>query len=161
MSDAISRAALVARLNTVPDIGVVSGYRRAIVTWADFRAAFAATIGGVEQLRGWSVAWESGDLQPDAWQADGRLRMAGTQTYVARGYLGLSDADATDLTFAALVGAARDALATFGTVLPEPQSHVPVFLRQNTFIELDIPGKGRGLCHYCELAITFRDTVIL
>lgn len=164
MSYAANRDAMAARINSVADAGVVSNYRRSLTTWADFQTAFTCTIGGVMQVRGWSIAWESGDMTPETWMADGSRRMQGYQTWVARGYLGVKDSDATDRTFSALVEDVRTALVTMAAALTAPsirQSHVPVMVRQNGFIELGAPGQGQALCHYAEISVTFLDSELV
>lgn len=164
MSYANNIAAIVARLNTVPNLGVISNYRRNITTWDSFNASFTININGVKQVRAADVSWESGDLSPAGSQSDGRERMAGMQTYVVRMYMGVKDADATDRTFSGLVEAVRTALVTFAAALVAPtprQLAVPVVVRQNGFSILGGPGEGGALIHYAEISTTFYDSEIV
>lgn len=158
MSYADRRDAIVARLLSVPERGVVLDYRKAVTTWTDFKAAFTSAIGGRQVLRGWTVAWESGTLEPNGWAPPGdRIRMTGDQVFVVRGYMGHNAQEATDRTFSALVDAVMLALSTSAAALEVRQSHVPVSVRQNGFVELDAPGVGAVLCHYAEIGLRIRD----
>ncbi len=152
------RDAIVARLETVADIGNVQDYRRTAQTFAQLEAAFTATIGGQKQIRGWSVAWESAEWRPDGVTATGQMRMAGDEVWVVRGYMSAHDAGATDRVWSALIEQTMTALATCMAALSPRQSHVPVVLRQNAFAELDVPGVGTGaVVHTAEIAVTLRN----
>lgn len=155
--DAAIRAAILARLDAVTNIGATNDYRRAVTTWTALEAAYTATIGGVKQVRGWSIAWESGQFTPGAWLTSAQMRVAGPQTYVVRGYMSSSDVDATDKTFALLLEDVAEALVTCMAALDPRQSHVPVVLRQNGYAQFEIPGVGIGLVHYGELSVTVHD----
>lgn len=147
------RDAIVARIASVPDVGVVNDFRRGVTTYEEFARAFTTSIAGQSVLRGWTVAWEAGVLTPDGWQADGRMRLRGPATYVVRGYAGVNDAAASERDFSALVRAVMLALATCQAALTPRLSHVPVTLRQHTFLTWDVPGLGAVLAHHAEIAV--------
>lgn len=161
MSYAAIRDAIVARLETVTDIGRINDYRRGITTREAFDAAFVATIDGVRQVRGWDVAWESGEYRPNGWQDDGTMRMSGTHTYVVRGYLSQNDADGSDKVMSALVVNVMRALATCKAAIEPRESHVPVTLRSNGFLTFEAPGFGGLLVNYTEIAITVLDDEVV
>lgn len=154
------RDAIEARLNTVDDIGVVSDFRRAITTYADFETAFVTTVDTNRQIRGWSIAWESGRYDPISWTASG-ARMQGPQTFVVRGYMSAQDSRATDREFSALIREVIAAVATCGASLTPKQPWVPVELRTNGFAELAAPGEGVVLVHYCEIAVLIDDMEVV
>lgn len=147
------RDAIEARLLTVPDVGHVEDYRRAVTSYADLEAAYVATVGGVKQIRAWSIAWEAAELRPSGWQADGTMLMAGAGTFVVRGYMSANDAQASDKTFSALLRLALRALATCMAGLSPRQSHVPVTLRTNGYLNFEVPGMGTALVHHAEIAV--------
>jgi len=155
------RDAIVARLNTVSDVGAVNSYRRGVKHFGDFDTAFMATIGGVKQIRGWDVSWESGGYSPEAWQADSTMLLAGEQVYVVRGYMSQRDADATDKTFSDLIRLVIRALSTCMASATRRQSHVPVFLRSNVFMNFEAPSAGVALIHYCEIEVRVMDEEVV
>lgn len=97
-------AAIVATMNSVPNIGAVHDYERYAKDSATLRAHYGARIDGVDQLRGWFVTRLSvrnarngfgGPLVTTIWQV--------------RGYMALNDAEASEKTFHALIQALIDA----------------------------------------------------
>jgi len=155
------RDSIVARLNTVADIGVVNDYRRGVVTYSDFASRFTTTIGGVQQIRGWDVAWESSAFDPDTWLNDGTMRLAGQQIYVVRGYMGVNDAAATDKTFSSLIRLVLRALASCKATLAPKEARVPVMLRSNAFLNFEVPGLGTTLVQHCEIVVRVRDEEVV
>ncbi|MBV6425160.1 MAG: hypothetical protein NAOJABEB_02974 [Steroidobacteraceae bacterium] len=149
------RDAIEARLNTVANIGNVQDYRRVAQTYSQLDAAFTATIGGVKQIRGHSIAWESATWEPEGWQSAAQMRMTGDEVFVVRSYMSANDGQATDRTFSALVESMMSALVTCAASLTPRASHVPVTLRQNGFATFDVPGIGEAaIIHYAEIAVT-------
>lgn len=125
MSDvAVIRAAIKARLETVPDIGVVNDYQRWLEQHSQLRALYIATIAGAEQLRGWfisRVSYTEVLVDSDRWSI-------GT-TWRIRGFMALNDANASEKAMDDLVEAAADAFraapdlggVVFSTLDPESQ----------------------------------------
>lgn len=149
------RDAIVAQLNTIPDIGRVEDYRRHITTYADLENAYLATIGGVKQIRAVSVNWESANLRPDAWTNDGKVRMIGPAVFCARYYMSANDAQATDKTFSGLLRLIVIALVKAAFALVPRQSAIPVTLASNGYVVFGAPGVGDALCHTGEVRATF------
>lgn len=105
MSLATHRAALVALWRTVPGIGRVHEYQRHARTEGEFRAHYLHTLpDGTQQLRGWQLSNPA-----ISERSPGVGRVLCGYTWVWRGYLAWDDAKATELTFDALVEAARSA----------------------------------------------------
>lgn len=157
MAYADVRDAIEARLLTVPNIGRVNDYRRGVKSFADMETAFLTTVDGQRQIRGWDITWESGGYSPEAWQSDGAMLMAGEQVYVVRGYMSQRDADATDREFSALIRLVMRAVATCMAAATRRQSHVPVFLRSNAFLNFEVPTQGVALIHHCEIEVRVMD----
>lgn len=156
------RDAIAARLNTVSGIGNVQDYRRTAQTYAQLESAFTATISAQKQIRGWSIAWESGELTPSGIQGNGTMRMTGQETWVIRGYMSANDAQATDRTWSALIESVMAALTTCMAALIPRQSHVQVLLRQNVFAVFDVPGVGQqAIVHMAELAVVLHNERVI
>lgn len=98
------RAAIVARLGTVADIGLVHDYQRYATDSAAFASLYTTTISGRRQIRGW---WVSRTATTESSPALGRYIV--THTWRIHGYMSLDDAAATEKTFDTLVEAVRDA----------------------------------------------------
>ena len=90
------RAAIVAKLAAVPEIGVVHDYER----WAKREADFAVLYVSGGQVRGWHVRKLSTRRQSPA-----RGRYIVTHRWQIRGFMALDDAAATEKTFDDLVEA--------------------------------------------------------
>ncbi|HYE35503.1 hypothetical protein [Methylocaldum sp.] len=111
MADAI-RTAIVAKLNSVADIGRVHAYERYANQMADLSALYAWDAGsGQKQLRGWFARrvgiQESKPSEPTFRE---------TITWQIRGYLALSDAAASELAFDDLIDAIRAAFRADDTL---------------------------------------------
>jgi len=97
------RAALVSRLQAVPEIGVVHGYQRYTANLRDMPALYTSEIGGVRQLRGWYVSrkrTEETSRVPGAY--------AVTHEWEIRGYMALLDAAQSEIVFDGLVERIRE-----------------------------------------------------
>ena len=155
------RDSIVTQMNTVANIGNVQSYRRVATTYAQLEAAFVATIGGQKQIRGWDVAWESGELNAEGWQG-AQMRMTGPETYVVRGYMSSNDAQATDRTFSGFIEALMAALVTCMAALMPRQSHVSVLLRQNGYMVFGAPGVGdNAVIHHAEIAVRIHNERVI
>lgn len=99
MSLETHRAAIVALLGTVPEVGRVHAFQRFAREENAFRAHYLHTLpNGAQQLRGWQVS-----------NAAVRERELGVGRWFnefewdVRGYLALDDAEQTEITFDSLV----------------------------------------------------------
>lgn len=148
MSQATQRTRLKTILQSVSNIGVVHDYQRFNTDYMAFINLFDTTIGGVKQLRGWTVAFgglASTDDLPD--QFDGQYVRG--YRWTIRGYMGLQDSAATEKTFAALVETVCDALDDDDTLhgatyYDASKAEAPV-VEERLF--------GSVLCHYCEIRL--------
>lgn len=107
MSDlAVIRAALCALMAGVPDVGHVHAYERYAREEAKFKELYVYTPAtGHKQVRGWHVRRA---VTQERSLGVGRTLVK--HTWRVRGYMALSDADASELVFDALIEALRDAL---------------------------------------------------
>ena len=110
------RAAIVARIQSVPDVGIVHDRERYLRAEERFRRLYVVTApNDSEQLRGWWVRRESvRETQPSIG------RRLDVTSWRIQGYLALSDEAATETEFDALIESIRDAfradLSLDGTV---------------------------------------------
>lgn len=103
MTLATHRAAIVAALNTVPEIGLVHDHEPYGRTEVDFRELYGWTgPTGVQQVRGWFVQrTRTAESTPNIG------RTINTHSWRLRAFMSLDQAGNTELTFDALVEAAR------------------------------------------------------
>ena len=97
---AIIRNAIIAKLNEVEGIGLVHGYERYAVEERAFKALYMAE----GKLLGWFVRREGVVEKP----LNGTVGDEETR-WIIRGFMGLSDADQSELVFDDLIDAIRDA----------------------------------------------------
>lgn len=151
MSIAAVRAAIVALLGGVADIGVVHSYERYSKDLAKLKTLYFSTPH--DQIRGWYVrriiTHESGNLQS---------RTVEQARWQIRGFMGLDDAAATELTFDDLIEAVRDAFSqdeTLGETVA--QCSDPDNSDGETGLQLIDAGPvmfAGVLCHACRLELT-------
>lgn len=149
------RAAIVAKFNTVPNIGEVHGYERYAKSEADFRSLYVATIAGQPLIRGWYVR----RLATREVSAIVGVSMRVT-TWRIVGYHGLDDATESETVFDDLIEAACDAFRvdpTLGGVvadlcdLTSGAEDKPQGLQVEDFAQVLLSQK---LCHRAQLALT-------
>lgn len=93
------RAAIVAALVSVPEIGIVHDRERYAASNSAFQALYLYTPpGGVQQVRGWWLRRSA-----TAEHSPNTRRTVNTHTWVIRGYQAFRDADATELVLDGLV----------------------------------------------------------
>lgn len=147
MSLATHRAAIAAALNTVPDIGQVHDHEPYGRTEVDFRSLYGWTdASGQTQVRGWFLQrTRTAEGTPNSG------RTINTHTWRLRAFMSLDEAGATELTFDALVEAARkvfrDDPTLGGAVDPGP-------LNQATGLQVTDSGPAYlagVLCHVATL----------
>jgi len=151
MTDPI-RTAIVAKLNTVTDIGRVHAYERYANQLADLAALYAWNPGGgPAQLRGWFVRRvKVHESMPTL------ATYSETITWRIRGYMALSDAAASELAFDDLINAIRDAFRaddTLGGVVDSCR------FDREAGIQMDDAGPvlfANVLCHSAQLTLTTR-----
>lgn len=149
MTLAAVRTAIVARLNTVTDIGAVHAYER----YASDLKKLATLYSYQGAIRGWfvrrPVTHESGNILS---------RTVEVVRWRIQGVMSLEDANASELTFDALIESVRDAFAqdeTLGGTVD--QCSEPGNEDGESCIQLDDAGPvmfGGVLCHACRLGLT-------
>lgn len=123
MSSALQahRAAIVAALASVPNIGVVHDRERYAKDNAKFAQHYLFTpAGGQQHLRGWWVRRAETEERSDTY---GSGTTTNVHTWQVRGYLAFNDADATELVFDELIEAFRAVVRddpTLGGVCDQP-----------------------------------------
>lgn len=94
------RAAILATLATVQDVGRTHGFERYAADRTRMRTLYVATIAGAEQLRGWFVRRRSFTST-----RTGATRRTITTTWEVVGYMAIADEAETELDFDALIDA--------------------------------------------------------
>lgn len=148
------RAAIAAKLATVPNIGRVHDYQRYDQAATGMQGLYLTTVDGAEQLRGWFVSRVA--TREDS-PALGRY--VAVHTWQIRGYLALADAAATEKTMDALIEALRDAFRADETLGGAVDSTV---LDEGAGLQLDehVPVMFAGvLCHMARLTLRTRVVV--
>lgn len=116
--DAI-RAALVAVISSVPDMGAVHAWERYDGQTAGLLEHYTVQLAGKRQVRGWFVRRVRSETQRQAGKA-----FFDRHGWEIRGYMGLEDANQSELVFDGLVEALRTALLadlTLGGVVMPPE----------------------------------------
>ena len=115
------RAAIVAALASVPNIGVVHDRERYAKDNAKFAQHYLFTpAGGQQQLRGWWLRRAETEERSDTY---GSGTTTNVHTWQVRGYLAFNDADATELVFDELIESFRAVVRddpTLGGVCDQP-----------------------------------------
>lgn len=104
------RAAIVATLTAIPDIGVVHSHERYAKAEKDFRELYLAG----ERILGWNVR-RTATRERVTDRDDPDVRME-EHTWTLRGYMSLADAEASELAFDALIESVRAAFRADDTL---------------------------------------------
>lgn len=92
------RAAILATLQAVPDVGRAHGFERYAADRTRMRTLYVANIGGLQQLRGWFVRRRSFSST-----RTGAVRRTVTINWEIVGYMAIGDEAETELAFDALI----------------------------------------------------------
>lgn len=139
MSEAAIRQKIHDIVAAVPNCGVVHKYERWAVDWSKFLALFQDPA--TKQILGWEIT----RVAAPAEKIDVIEEVTNHQ-YVIQGYMGLSDALATEITFQALIEAIKAAFKGNHTLGGICMDAGPVSL------EICEPRSfGSVLCHYAKL----------
>jgi hypothetical protein len=111
MSVPAIRAAIVAKVSAVANIGAVFDYQRYEPRADALASLYRVNIGGQDQIRGW---WLSRVSTEERSPALGRWQTV--HTWRLRGYMSLDDATASEKTFDALIESLRTAFRTDDTL---------------------------------------------
>src|SRR6266404_5053969 len=124
-------------VGAVANVGNVHAYRRAVQTEQEFQSLYVSG----DRVLGWDITRE-GTASTDRTVGATEERHA----LVIRGYLGVSDKDATEQTFQDLIEAVRAALRAKRNLNGKVLDTTPVSARVVAAATI-----GSVLCHYCEL----------
>lgn len=152
------RDAIIARVNTVDDIGIVHTYQRFNADMSLYLDQFSTTIDGRKQIRGWWITnptipfvaallnTDTFDVKTEQWE------------FVVRGVMSVSDTNASDDTFGDLVLAVHDAIwnqINFGSTVVVP------FSIQVSIPTIDIRQFGSILCHFAEIHVSLQTRIAI
>lgn len=139
MAIAEMRAAIVAKLESVPDVGVVHRYERFAKDWTTFINLFKAGDG---VIKGWMVTRRSA---PSKWNELTPLLRA--HEFLLRGFRGLNDAAATEIEFEADIETIQNSFDR------DPMLGGAVFYGSGPLEVRRVEPRifGNVLCHYAEL----------
>ncbi len=144
MSDAILRANIKTKLETVSGIGIVYDYERFAADDGRFIELFKHSNG---KIMGWEI---TRNAVPKIEPRGGKFRV--THAYLIKGYYGLRDADRSEVAMNVIVDAV---LLTFMSAKTTgAASHT--LPRVNTIHARTF---GQVLCHYAEIAIDVPEIV--
>jgi hypothetical protein len=144
------REAIAARLEAVPDIGIVHRYER----YANQAGALAKHYQWQNQLRGWFVRRVAVAETPTSQLGGTRIE---DTTWMIRGYMALSDEAQSELVFDGLIEALRDAFRDDDTLGGTVAS---CWVRNGPAgVQMDDAGPvlfGGVLCHSARLRLVTR-----
>jgi hypothetical protein len=146
------------KLLEIPNIGLVYTYQRQAVDMSKFINLFARDIGGgKKEIRGWEITRQ-------AIAEHKRGAFFGHHVMIVRGYMGISDADASSETFQALVDLIR---AKFRTAEPDDSAADWDYRDGDNITNspvqvplLDDRMFGSVLCHHAEIHISVTDRIV-
>ena len=142
------RDALVTLVESVSNVGAVHNRARFTADWSNFNTLFKATIGGVEQIRGWWVQW-SGITATNV-PGTGFGDDADIWRFTIRGVLALKDAGDTETTFNDLMLAIVNAIRASSHL---GEAEVMRYSHRVTTSEPDIRQFGSVVCNYGEIYV--------
>lgn len=147
MSEALVRQHIYTTLAAVTGIGKVYDYGRWAADWQTFINLFKTTVSAKDQIRGFEISRKAA---PAVYDSNGEETTV--HRYLIRGYMSVSDADASEKTFTALIEAVRAAFRFDFTLGGLCEDSGP--------LSLDVQDErmfGGVLCHYCELSLPARE----
>jgi len=146
MSEAAIRAQIKTILEGVSGIGIVHNRQRFAATWEKFLELFKTTD---KKINGCCITRDSASAERLNWDQDER-----THEYKIRGYYGLSDEAATEITATALVEAICDAFRAdtgLGGTAGDSGPMQVLIVEPRAF--------GGVLCHFYELGLSVNEYV--
>lgn len=155
MSQATIRSELDTILSAVSNIGVVHDYERFATEWSTLLDLFKTTVGGVDQIRGWTIGY-NGKSAPGGDPQEFGNRWIESHRFIVRGFIGLDDSAETEKTAAALANSVTAAingdadLYNPDTYYDTPPTEIRAF---------ELRKFGSVLCHYTEILVTVKEFV--
>ncbi len=153
MSESLIRAQIYTILNAVTNIGKVYDYERLTADWNQFITFYKTQIGAVDQIRGCQISRKS-VKEKKIVLGIGSSSHEKTHVFLIRGFLGVSDASATEKTFNALIEAIATAFRTNKTLNSTAQDHD--FIQAES---IEVRSFGGVLCHYAEMTLTVYERI--
>ncbi len=155
--EATFRAAIKTAIEAAANEGQVHDYERLATDWNELLTLFKSTIGGVDQIRGWTITMERGRQEVIGFQGGGTANtILVTYDYRIRGMMSVDDSEATEKTFTALVLSICQQLegnASLTSAVLERDT--PVVAEWRVF-----PGMFAGvLCHMAEILVNPQEVV--
>lgn len=158
---ASQRAGIATLIGGVATAGVVKDYfPQPSGEWSKFVDAFRSTVGGTSHVRVWIVTYTGEErIRRTAGTMGAQGKVIRRTSWLIRGFLGWSTAQATEETFDDLVEAIANAIDLDRTLGSTADDHTAVGVR--------IPNDGAGvnlgdvLCHAAELRFTADKDVLI
>jgi hypothetical protein len=157
-----ARAKVLAAIDTVTNVGATYDYERFADDWTTLLTLYQVTIGGVDQLRGWTIALQGTESEMIGFGLSGTEVEQVTYRVKVRGLLRVNDASESQKTFEALILAVKAALET-STALHDNDLSKGASGRwamdpvQMPLIDMRV--FGTVLCHYGELDLRIVEVI--
>ena len=148
MSVAAIRTQVKAILQGVANIGQVHDYDRWEIDWDDFLVLFKSTIGGTDQIRGWTIHSQSEVSSYPGTNNVGQFE----HLFLLRGYMSLKDASATEKTFDDLVEAVQKAFLGNYTLNGSAMNAEP-----SQVVVKEVRQLSDVIVHYAEIQLRVRE----
>jgi hypothetical protein len=150
MSSATIRAAIAAKIATVPDIGKVHAFERYATRQNDFRDLY--TTGG--KLLGWFVQWKGAEERPRATDHNTEILR-----WEITGFMALEDGEQSEIAFGSLIDQLRTAFRNDETLGGAVET-IEVDNRFGLQVDGIEPVNFSGvLCHRARLSLVTESTV--
>jgi len=152
MSESAIRTLVYTAVNGVSNVGKVYDYERWAAEWADVLALFSTRISGVNQIRGFNVAYRGFTASRDPQFA---RFVQHTHRFQVQGYMGISDDNSTEKTFSTLAEAVAAAIDADSTL------HGSNYITTTpaSLDTLEPRWFGSTLCHYAEINVQVTEQV--
>ena len=149
MSEAQVRDKIYDVVRVVKNVGRVHKYQRWASTWDEYLAHFKTTIGGKEEIRGWTITSQEEDRTGFVASGARSTHNSSDHLFIIRGFMGLDDSRETELTARELTETVMNALDSDTTVLAADTAYYNMGLAQLEVFEPRF--FGSTLCHYSEI----------
>lgn len=142
MSEALNRQAIYNILRALPNIGKVYDYDRNAVDWDKFIELFKDAPSG--RILGWEISRGSAQAEKIS-----SIEEESSHGFIIRGYMGVKDADKSELLFNAKLEQIRAAFRGNNTL-----GGLCLDISALSASVIDVRTFGTVLCHYAELRLT-------
>jgi len=145
MSDEAIRFKIQEIIQRVPGCGIVHEYGRWCSDWSKFILLFQDSIS--KKILGWEITRQAA---PGTYISNCEEQV--NHSYIIRGFMGLQDADRTDIKFNALIELIRAEFRkdfTLGGLNELPHGFDVRVIDERSF--------GTVLCHHCEIVIPVQE----